>query len=158
MISRQRTANSTHDRLCVLRFLVGLVVPSVALALADTRALAAERAWTRTEILAIADREAQQVGYRTEQWGVSVDLYNSMWIRYTEMVMKESVKGEVIHQIEAKLNGRSIWAVSYRSPLDFAAKTFGLFVFIDRDSGEVIGSFVDDKWQEGMQRPTEDRI
>ena len=157
MISRQRTANSTHDRLCVLRFLVGLVVPSVALALADTRALAAERAWMRTEILAIADREAQRVGYRTEQWGVSVDFYNSMWTRYAEMV-RESFKGEVIRQIEAKLNGRSIWAVSYRSPLTFAAKTFGLFVFIDRDSGEVIGSFVDDKWQEGLQLPTEDRI
>ena len=120
-------------------------------------ALAAERAWTRSEILAIADQEAQRVGYNVENLGVSVDFYNSLWTRYIETV-KESFKGEVIRQIEARLNGRSGWVVSYRSPLGAAAKTFGLFVFIDRDSGEVIGSFDDSKWQEGLQRPNWDTI
>jgi len=114
---------------------------------------AAERTWTRSEILAIADREAQRRGYRAERWGVSVDFYNSGWARYLEMMrgLPKSEKSEAVRQIESRLSGRSVWAVSYRSPLGGAAKTYGLFVFIDRDSGAVIGSFTDskNKWEEG---------
>ena len=129
-----------------------MVAASLSMLCAATSVITAARALTRSEVLAIADEEAQRAGYNIEQWGVSVDAYNSMWTRYAEAV-KTSSKSDIIRQIEARLNGRSIWAVSYRSPLSYAAKTAGLFVFIDQNSGEVIGSFNDSKWQEGFVEP-----
>ena len=147
MFSTQHIADSTQktqaQKTCLL--LVAIVL------LSTVSVSAAERRWTREEILAIADKETQQVGYRAEGWGVSLDFYNSAWTQYAQVARGAKVKGDVVRQAESKLGSRSYWAVNYRSPLNGAAKTAGLFVFIDRISGEVIGSFDDSKWQEGLR-------
>ena len=98
-----------------------------------TSAVAAERTWTRSEILAIADQEAKKIGYDVGQMGVSLDIYNSTWRDY----LKTSERSGAIQEIEGKLNDRHYWAVYY-SPLK---EQLGgdLFVFIDRNTREVLG-------------------
>ena len=95
---------------------------------------AAERTWTRSEILAIADQEAKKIGYDAEQMGVSLDIYNSTWKDH----VKTSERSGAIQEIEGKLSDRRYWAVYY-SPLK---EQFGgdLFVFIDRNTREVLGT------------------
>ncbi len=95
-----------------------IMVMGLSTLCAAVNTVAAERTLTRSEILTIADKEAQRVGYNVEGWGVSVDVYNSTWTRYAELSGK-GVKGDIIRQIEAQMDGRSawVWAVSYLSPL-----------------------------------------
>ena len=96
---------------------------------------ATERTWTRSEILAIADKEAQEIGYDIERMGVSLDIYNSTWRDH----LKTSERSDAISEIEGKLKDRHYWAVYY-SPLK---EQLGgdVFVFIDRDTGEILGTF-----------------
>ena len=124
-------------------------------------ASAAERVLTRSEILAIADSAIRAMANKStkdfdcgvESWGVSVDHYNSDWTQYAKSA-RESFKGEAIRKIESQLSGRLYWAVHYL-PLSGAAKTGGCFVFIDRDSGEVISTFADHKWQDQVTTGSE---
>ena len=106
---------------------------------------AAERQWTRSEILAIADAEAKRLGYDVEQMSISFDPHNSLWILYQVTPMEE------------KLSGHQYWAVAYSNlpgcaqtlvakarqmgdsgPVDTTELTF---IFIDRHSGEFLGYF-----------------
>ena len=95
---------------------------------------AAERTWTRSEILAIADKEAQKIGYDIERMGVSLDIYNSIYRDH----LKTAERSGAIPEIEGKLKDRHYWAVYY-SPLK---EELGgdLFVFIDRGTSEVLGA------------------
>ena len=111
---------------------------------------AAERAWTRSEILAVADKEAQRLGKMVEHRGVRLDAYNSSWNNYFK-VRKEAAARvaplkKSIQDIEARLNGRSYWAVHYL-PLEGAEKTAGLFIFIDRNTCQWIAS-VEDRYDD----------
>ena len=110
-----------------------LVLLSVLMGCSVATVFAAERTWTRSEILAIADKEAQKLGYDIERMGVSLDIDNSTW----RDDLKTSEQSGAIPQIEGKLKDRHYWAVYY-SPLE---EQLGgdVFVFIDRDTGEILG-------------------
>ena len=92
----------------------------------------AEEAWTRTGILTAADAEAQRLGYDVEHLSVSFDFRNSQWDGHTASfgVLRDLPRGI------PKLRGHDYFAVYY-APL---VKELGgdLWVFVDRDSGDVI--------------------
>ena len=93
---------------------------------------AAERTWTRSEILAIADKEAQRLGYDVEQMSVSFDVYNSQWRDYLKSL--EGIGG--LPDVQAKLKDQEYWAVYY-SPMK---QQLGgdLWTFIDQQTGDII--------------------
>ena len=86
---------------------------------------AEERKWTRSEILAIADRATGKSVEDLDKLSVSFDAYNSHW--------KDFRKGQ---EDPPKLKGRDYVAVYY-APL---VKTLDgdMYVFIDRDTGEAL--------------------
>jgi hypothetical protein len=95
--------------------------------------LAAERTWTRSEILAVADQEAKRLGYDVEQMSVSFDVYNSQWRDYLKSL--EGAGG--MPDIEAKLKDREPLAVYY-APMKRFQLGGDLWIFIDWNTGEVI--------------------
>ncbi len=105
--------------------IMGFVMPTL---IRVTTAPAVERTWTRSEILAIADKEAQRLGYDSEHMSISFDIDNSQW--------KEYVAGISQSTVAAKLNGKSFIAVYYGPMKEQLGGD--LWVFIDRSSGEVI--------------------
>ena len=94
-----------------------------------------ERTWTRSEILAIADKEAQTSGYDIERMGISLDIYNSTWREH----LRTSERSGAIGEIEGKLKDRQYWAVYY-SPLKERQLGGDIFVFVDRNTGEILGT------------------
>ena len=108
-----------------------VAVVALFLVLSGHVALAAERAWTRSEILTIADAEAKRLGYDLEHLSTSFDVYNSKWEAYrAAMSIGATARSE-------QLKDRTYWAVYYG--MKFATGD-GLFVFIDRTTGDVITS------------------
>ena len=113
----------------------------------------AERKWTRSDILAIADKEAQGLGYDIERMGVSFDLYNSEWNAYWKTVnegvqvlepgenkfrpLSEQERQQTTDQLMEGLSDRNYWTVYY-SPLAEDVRDGDLWVFIDCDTGEVV--------------------
>ena len=94
---------------------------------------AAEKVWTRSAILAIADAEARRLGYNAEYMSVSFDWLNSPWQRYLGSL--KGVGG--MPNLEAKLKGQQYIAV-YLSAMKERRDHEQLWVFIDRNSGAVI--------------------
>ena len=103
---------------------------------------AAERTWTRSEILAAADAKAKELGYDVERMSVSFDVYNSGWRDYLKSI------GRTDAAIDSRLDGRTYFAVYYaplktrKAGVELADPALGgdLWIFIDGDSGEVIYS------------------
>ena len=91
-----------------------------------------DKVWTRSEILAIADKEAQRCGYSLEDNSVSFHWNNSEWQLYLQ-----KLTGKGHEQFQAKLNERRFLAVHYQ---DLERPTLGgeLWVFLDLDVGRVI--------------------
>ncbi|MBI3996844.1 MAG: hypothetical protein HY352_04225 [Candidatus Omnitrophica bacterium] len=105
---------------------------AVALAiLCSTPLQAAERAWTRSELLTIADEEARRHGVDIEQASVSFDGFNSAWGAYVER--RKSIG---LNTAAPELNGRGYWAVYY-APMT-PMRGGDLWVMIDKSTGEVI--------------------
>lgn len=98
-------------------------------------AFAAERVWTRSDILAIADAEAKRLGYDVDHMGVAFDIYNSRW---NELVGSTPPETASIGLLK-KLDGRRYFAVYY-SLMKEPMKGGDLFVFIDRATSEVVGT------------------
>jgi hypothetical protein len=94
---------------------------------------AAEKQWSRSKILDIADGEAQRLGYDIEHMSISFDIYNSKWSKYLHS-MKEL---NALPKIQDKLKDRKFWAVYY-APLRKHVRGGDLWVFIDQDSGMII--------------------
>ena len=103
-------------------------------------AVAAERTWTRSEILAIADAGAKRLGYDVEQMTISFDMSNSLWHAHLKAV--EGIGGPL--DIQKRLSGRWYLALHY-SPMRMLqmAKGGDLWVFLDLRSGETIGALQD---------------
>lgn len=98
----------------------------------------AERVWTRGEILAIADAEAKRLGYDVDHMGVAFDVYNSLWHETATNRAPETASADLLR----KLEGRRYFAVYYslmKEPM-FGG---GLFVFVDRASGDILGTLQD---------------
>lgn len=122
------------------------------------RLLAAERQWTRSEVLALADEEARRSGYDPELTGICLSVYTTGWESYSKSLQESAhilegrehdarlqayrEKIESHRRLMERLNGRQYWAVQY-PPLTASRKGLGLYVFIDRETGEVIGSWND---------------
>ena len=104
----------------------------LALSLSSASVLAAEKSWTRSEILAIADAKAKELGYDVEQMSVAFDFYNSHWHDY----LRRATNFVPYPDIPAKLNDRKYWAVYYAPIKDQLGGD--LSVFIDRETGETI--------------------
>ena len=123
------------------------IMLTLAMALNVGGAFAAERTWTRSEILAVADKEALRLGRTADLFEARLDDNNSFWEFYFKIHKKAAARNphlkESFQAIEAKLNGRSYWAVNYVSLKP--EKTAGLFVFIDRKTCQWIAS-VEDKY------------
>ena len=107
-------------------------VSMILLVAATANVSAAQRTWTRSEILATADKEAQRFGYDVEHMSVSFDVYNSQWRDY----LKSRADDGGTPNVEAKLNGREYWAVYY-GPMK-AQPGGDPWVFLDRDTGSLI--------------------
>ena len=93
----------------------------------------AERVWTRSEVLAITDREAQRLGYAPEHMSVLFDWLNSQ--RHGYLNSLTSVGG--MPNLEAKLKDRKYVALYYHALKDVGDHEH-LWVFIDRHTGEII--------------------
>ncbi len=105
-----------------------------------TAASAAERTWTRSEILATADREARRLGWDVERSGVSFDYHNRVWWE----LLRQGQRWFSSHRkewsvIQEKLRTRKYWAVFYSSLAQRPG--VGAFIFIDQATGEVIDHF-----------------
>jgi len=113
---------------------------------------AADRPWTRSEILAIADQEAKRLGYNIDTMGVSLDAYNSVWSDHLESEagvrvldrpsgnfrsLNEEELREMRDELLRDLKDREYWAVYY-SPLEAGMRDGDAFIFIDLATGEVI--------------------
>ena len=98
-------------------------------------ALTAERAWTRSDILAIADAEAKRLGYDVDHMGVAFDIYNSLW-NARAANRAASAPADLLKQLE----GRRYFAVYY-SLMKEPMIGGDLFVFIDRTTSHVLGVF-----------------
>ncbi len=119
---------------------IGLLIFGVA-------AAASERTWTRSEILAIADKEAKWLGYNVERDSVSFhkdseEFWN--WLKSMEVLEEEGYDfsktgGGSWKEVRAALSNRKFWAVHYD---DLGMPTHGgsLWVLIDRDTGEPINT------------------
>ena len=95
---------------------------------------AAERAWTRSDILVIADAEAKRLGYDVDHMGISFDVYNSRWNERTANDAPDTAPAALLK----KLEGRRYFAVYY-SLMKEPMMGGDLFVFVDRNTSEVIG-------------------
>ena len=89
----------------------------IAVILNTAMACAAERMWTRSEILTVADKEAQRLGYNVEQMSVSFG-----WYKVDEWCQSDD----------------TTWAILYR-PLTLSLGG-DLCIVIDRESGKVIST------------------
>ena len=124
---------------------------AVAMVCGISGALLAERTWTRSEVLAIADKEAKRLGYDTEHMGISFDAYNSQWDDYRRSLRRVQVQDKSTgafqplsaeeqekqeHALLQHLENRGYLAVYY-GPME---RMLGgdLWVFIDRDTGEIL--------------------
>ena len=87
---------------------------------------ASERAWTRSEILAIADAEVKHLGSNVEQMTVAIDHQNASW---------RQSHGKALNQ-DSAIRGRPYWAVFYENLIDPMAPE--VVVFIDRETGRVL--------------------
>ena len=108
---------SAELKVASLFSIVILGIPSV---------FAAERTWTRSEVLAIADAEATRLGYDIERMSVSFDAPNSLWNSGTRDYL---LKASDMHQ--------GFWAVYYA---DFPEPRKGgwLWVLVGKESRMVI--------------------
>lgn len=97
--------------------------------LATGTAYAIEGGWTRRLVIAVADQQADMLGYDVDQMSISFDPGNRLW-------GNEQGK-RVLARLERKLEGRDFWAVHY-APLQDTGTESDLWVFIDRESGSVI--------------------
>ena len=103
----------------VTRKVIGFLVMMVVVIGGLTSASAAERTWTRSEVLAIADAEARRLGYDIEKSSVAINVHSSdEWCRH-------------------ELDSWKYWAVSY-APLNGLTKGGDLCIVIDRDTGKII--------------------
>ena len=91
--------------------------------------LAEERQWTRSEILAVADAKARELGYDVEQMGVSFDAYNSKWNDYLKYL------GKADRDIDERLS--QPYLAVYYAPLTMMVGG-DLWVFIDQNTGKPI--------------------
>ena len=88
----------------------------------------------RGDILKIANREAEQLGYDLSRMSVAFDEDNSQWQEYQTAHARATQTQEISEQ----LNGRVYQAVYY-SPEKIQLGG-DLWVFIDADTGDVIGT------------------
>ena len=102
---------------------------------------AAERTWTRSEILAIADAKAKEVFGNVEQMSVSVDRQNTEW---RQRLLEQHDK-EILQHITTPLAKREYWALHY-TPLTGSEYDFSVWIFVDRFTGEVITTIVQKGW------------
>jgi len=94
----------------------------------------AEKEWTRTEILQIADKEAIRIGYDVEHMSVSFDVYNTKWEDYLK-----SFKGiGGMPDVEKELEEHNNYLAIHFAPFKKMILGGDLWVFIDLDNGEVI--------------------
>ena len=77
------------------------------------------------------------MGFDLEQRSISFDVGNRLWADY-EARLKAS--GGVPANIEAALRDRGFWAVYY-GPIQAGVKNGSLWVFIDRQTGQIITSY-----------------
>ena len=131
-----------------------LAASAMVIVFGAARVVAAERTWTRSEILAIADKEARRLGYDVEQMGVSFDAYNAQWGHYVTTYhegvtgFKETPEGSKFaplsdeemqrtrEEFSKGLENREYWAVYY-GPLK-PMLGGDRWVFIDRKTGDII--------------------
>lgn len=106
---------------------------TIAMALSAASVAAAERTWTRSELLTIADKEATHLGYDVEHMSVSFDKYSSQWRNHLKSSEKEKEREEDLKDLEH----RECWVIYY-APLEELTLGGNLFIFIDRETGEVI--------------------
>ena len=93
--------------------------------------MAEERQWTRSEILAITDAKAKELGYDIEQMSVSFDTYNSTWNDYLKHL------GKTDRDIDERLN--QPYLAVYYAPLKMKMMFGGdLWVLIYRNTGELV--------------------
>ena len=117
--------------------------------------------WTRSEILAIADQKAQQLGYDVERMSVSFDYHNSKWAYSNRMspgrvtlpnpagpifgddnnsstpkIQPTTIVVPIEPAQDEKLIGRDLFAIYY-APLQ-AQNGGDLWVLFDRHTGKII--------------------
>ena len=122
MRKRTRTMRNTTLVVVVLSIAVGMAV-----------AASDERTWTRSEVLAITDKKATDLGYSPEHMSVSFDFTNTKWDGYVKGL--QNVGG--MPNLEEKLKDRKFFAVYYRALKDRTDHE-DLWVFLDRSTGEII--------------------
>jgi len=110
-----------------------LVVVVLSIAVGMAVAASDERTWTRSEVLAITDKKATDLGYSPEHMSVSFDFTNTKWDGYVKGL--QNVGG--MPNLEEKLKDRKFFAVYYRALKDRTDHE-DLWVFLDRSTGEII--------------------
>ena len=134
---------------CAMVMALGVVAPAQA-----------DREWTRANILAIADEAVRKSGHDPERMCVAFDYVNSAWFDYLEahhcargQQCDAATASDGTHYLEGPLKDKRYWAVRYTKVqlLDPEAEGFvvpttdmltigSVWVFIDRASGDVLGS------------------
>ena len=146
MISTRRTAHSAQNWLQMRLAAFWATGALAMLGVCQPCLAAAERAWTRSDILAIADAEAKRLGYETEQMTLSFDLWDRNHVPGDLPGGLISIQHLISNQEElTALRNRlrelqHSWVVVYREPGQVKAEK-ELYVIIDADSGELVGYF-----------------
>ena len=95
--------------------------------------------WTRSQILEMADREVRRLGVDVERMSVSFDYENRPWVLRANVGDVPWINPELA-PLREKLKARPYLAVMY-GPIQ---EQIGgeVVVFIDRETGEVIDTFI----------------
>ena len=109
------------------------MVLGIVLVLGQAGAHAEDTLWTRSTILAVADEEATRLGYDIEHMSVSFNTYNSKWRDY----LASAQNFVPVPKVQEKLKDREYWAVYYAPPKR-GMRGGNLWVFLDRETGEII--------------------
>ena len=103
----------------------------------------AQREWSRSALLAVADQEAVRNGVDVEHSTVSFDLDNHLWTGHFNSPRvwgSQDTYRNLEERLKDPLQGHTYWAVLY-APMKRRIVCPGTYIFIDRNTGDVLGHF-----------------
>jgi hypothetical protein len=94
---------------------------------------------SKKKAVEISTGEANRLGYNTSLMNVTIDNNNTLWTKYSSSLNLStgvSLLNE-ISEVKNRLKNRTFWAVHF-GPKNIEQQGGDLWVFIDRNTGEVI--------------------
>ncbi len=99
---------------------------------------------TKEQAIKIANKEAKRIGYDISRTKIEIDKNNTVWNGWSGSI-HTNIKGETLTALDAnpeiktKLKNKNFWAIYYH-PEEHNVFGGDFFIFVDRNSGEIIYS------------------